>query len=278
MKCFALAAMLALAVPAAAQIEPAQVKVTASPNVLGYPVTTRLQNIEVTDRGVRATFDRCQSWPKVTPPGWDGPLIYTLHLFLNIGGEWWESGIIQFWACDQFSGGPIYQENQIARNWVYDARWGNMVGHQPVPGERIGFMVSAGNARGQDDHLVAERSNIVIVAMPSFASNPPFLWEEGFTFVTPPAPPTPPIAPPTTPPTPQPNVDALIAELRATQLAFTTFVSLEQVQHNNEMAAITAMSQNLDAHRAAVRSKYEAVVGSPVFKYLMTAVTTFVVT
>jgi hypothetical protein len=44
-----------------------------------------------------------------------------------------------------------------------------MVGHQPAPGERIGFMVSAGNARGQDDHLVAERSDIVEVLMPSAA-------------------------------------------------------------------------------------------------------------
>lgn len=200
----ALLVALVLTAPAAAQsqIAPAAVKVSNSPNVLAWPVTTHIARLELADAGVRVTFDKCKAWPDVTPPGWDGPLRFTLWLFLNIGGEWYASGIIQFWACDQSSGGAVYQDNQIARNWVYDARWSSMVGHQPRPGERIGFMVSAGNARGQDDHLVAERSDIVELLMPAAAATyPPFAAVE--RPITPPPVVTPPPAvpdPPALPP------------------------------------------------------------------------------
>lgn len=200
MKEWLFVAVLAIAAPAAAQsqIQPAAVKVAGSPNVLAWPVTTRIARLELADQGVRVTFDKCATWPDVTPPGWGGPLRFTLWLFENIGGEWYASGIIQFWACDQFNGGAVYQDNQIARNWVYDSRWSAMVGHQPAPGERIGFMVSAGNARGQDDHLVAERSDIVEVLMPSAAvayPPAPFAAVEG-VFVPPPIVPPPSISVP----------------------------------------------------------------------------------
>jgi hypothetical protein len=153
MKCLLLGAWCALllAAPAAAQpqIQPATVKIANSPNVLAWPVTSRISRIELADNGVRVTFDKCATWPDVTPPGWTGPLRFTLWLFENIGGEWYASGIIQFWGCDQYNGGPVYWNNQVAREWLYDNRWSSMVGHQPAPGERIGFMVSAGNARGR---------------------------------------------------------------------------------------------------------------------------------
>lgn len=194
---------LLFAAPASAQpiIQPAAVKVANSPNVLAWPVTTHITRLELADAGVRVTFDRCEVWPDVTPPGWDGPLRFTLWLVENIGGEWFASGIIQFWACDQFNGGAVYRDNQIARNWVYDARWSSMVGHQPRPGERIGFLVSAGNARGQDDHLVAERSDIVELLMPSAAAAyPPFAGVE--PVVAPPVVVTPPPVVPDPPPPP----------------------------------------------------------------------------
>ena len=35
----------------------------------------------------------------------------------------------------------------FASNWAYDARWGPMMGHRPVTGEQMGFLVTAGNAR-----------------------------------------------------------------------------------------------------------------------------------
>lgn len=232
--------VLLLAAPVAAQdaIDPATVKVVNSPNALTWPATTRIQRLETIDQGVRVTFDRCAAWPDVTPPGWGGPLRFTLWLFLNIGGEWYASGIIQFWGCDQASGGAIYQDNQVARNWVYDARWSAMGGHQPAPGERIGFMVSAGNARGQDDHLVAERSNIVEILMPrSAATYPPFAAEGGVI----PAPA--PLPTPAPMPAPIPSVD--LSGVYA-QLAMLT-------------VKVDALAQNVTEGRTENRTFFEAV-------------------
>lgn len=265
------AVLLLSSSPAAAQpqINPSAVRVVRSPNTLSWPVTARIQSIEVTEQGVRLTFDKCDQWPNVTPPGWGGPLRFTLHLFLNIGGEWWESGIIQYWACDQYSGGarrpgeaPIYADNQIAKNWVYDNSWGNMVGHQPAPGERIGFMVSAGNARGQDDHLARERSDIVELAMPSGPmSYPPFLATEGAAppppIPTPPPPPPPiPIPPPPPIPTPPP--------LPSTDLS--PALNLMTVQHAAVMAAIADVKKDLAEWRATVTSTWEK-YAKPILKW-----------
>ncbi len=182
--------LLLIAAPAVAQpqIVPADVHVVASPNALTWPVTAHISSIEANADGMRVLFDKCGAWPEVTPPGWAGPLIYTLWLFQHIGVEWVGSGIIQFWACGQANGGPIYQDNQIAKNWVYGSQWAPMTGIQPKPGERIAFMVSAGNARMQDDHAVDERSAIVEVAMPSGPGNVPFLAVEGPSGPPPPPP------------------------------------------------------------------------------------------
>ncbi len=189
MKALLLVLLFATSAAAQPQIVPADVHVVASPNALTWPVTAHISSIEANADGMRVLFDKCAAWPDVTPPGWDGPLRYTLWLFLNIGGEWYGSGIIQFWACGQANGGPIYQDNQIAKNWVYGSQWAPMTGIQPKPGERIAFMVSAGNARMQDDHAVDERSAIVEVAMPSVPGVVPFLAVEGAGAQPPPPPP-----------------------------------------------------------------------------------------
>ena len=126
------------------------------------------------------------SWPDVTPPGWDGPLEYTLGIAENIGGQWYASAAIQFWRGLPASGGNVAQDVstqkqcfafgygstcQIAKNWYYDGRWGNLAGYQPKTGELIGVFVVAGNVRGVTDGSqspVQERSNVVLVPMPDF--------------------------------------------------------------------------------------------------------------
>src|SRR4051812_1205234 len=232
------------------------VHVVNSPNTLAWPATTRLTSIEVTANGVRPVFDRCETWPDVTPPGWGGPLRFTLHLFLNIGGTWWESGIIQFWACDQYNGGPIYDDNQIARNWVYDTRWGDMVNHQPAPGELIGFMVSAGNARGQDDHGVAERSNIVAIRTPAAATTftTPFAWEEGAASPLP-GPPAP--APPA--PTPAAHEGVLVPLVQALAARVDQLYALEAEQSRADGEAHAVINTNVSDGRAENRSFFASV-------------------
>jgi len=150
-------------------IDPSVIQVVNSPNALVWPITTGLTKLELTDDGVNPVFSARNTWPDVTPPGWMGPLQFTLWLFMKMNGVWVGSGIIQYWRELVKSGGAVYKNDQIARNWVYDGRWGTMAGHQPALGETIGFMVSAGNARNQDNHVVEERSQIVTLQFPSSA-------------------------------------------------------------------------------------------------------------
>ncbi len=144
-------------------------------NIASWPDTTAITALAVTTAGIQVTFAKSSGldrWPDVTPPGWSGPLQYTLWLALSIDGQWDTSGIIQFWFGLPASGGDVTQNDQIALNWVYDSRWGPMEGHQPAVGELVGFFVVAGNERGVTDASqapVMERSNIVVIPFPAAA-------------------------------------------------------------------------------------------------------------
>jgi hypothetical protein len=105
----------------------------------------------------------------VTPPGWDGPLQYTLGLCEYIDGQWYGSAAIQYWYGLYSSGGNVALDDQIAVNWYYDGRWGELAGRQPATGEIVGLFVVAGNLRGVLDGSqspVMERSNVVLVPFP----------------------------------------------------------------------------------------------------------------
>lgn len=139
-----------------------------SPDVSGWQRTTHLDSIDVGI--VYPTFGKqlgAGRWPDVPFGNTGGSLQYTLWVFESHGGQWYASGIIQFWFGRTSGGNNISCNNEMARNWTYDGRWGPMAGYQPQPGEVIGFMVTAGNQRGTDDHLVAERSNIAFLKMPT---------------------------------------------------------------------------------------------------------------
>lgn len=154
-----------------------------------WPVTTLITSVTFRpgDDGVEIAFSKRDgpgSWPDVTPPGWDGPLEYTLGIAENINGQWHASAAIQFWRGLQSSGGNVASDPsskgqcskfgqasscQVAVNWYYDARWGALAGRQPATGEQIGIFVVAGNVRGVKDGSqspVQERSNVVLVKMP----------------------------------------------------------------------------------------------------------------
>ena len=102
-------------------------------------------------------------------PAWlDGPIQYTVWAGVRIGGVWHVSGIIQMWRERASTGAPILTNNNFARNWVYDSRWGAMNGYQPVAGEAMIFFLTAGNARGISGVTsVRERSNVVMVNLPA---------------------------------------------------------------------------------------------------------------
>jgi hypothetical protein len=162
-------------------------------NLADWPVTTLITDVEfqyMGQDGVHVEFskqDGAGSWPDVTPPGWTGPLEYTLGFVENIGGQWYGSAAVQFWRGLAASGGNVAEDTvsmgqcaafgmgstcQVAKNWYYDGRWGNLAGYQPSTGETIGVFVVAGNVRGVTDGSqspVQERSNVVLVQMPTVA-------------------------------------------------------------------------------------------------------------
>jgi hypothetical protein len=136
-------------------------------DIASWPITAALTRIDMSSAGLALDFTTKQSWPDVTPPGWDGPLEYTVWAVVNINGRWNTSGFIQMWRGRVSTGAPILSD--FATNWAYDSRWGPMAaGYHPHVGELMGFFVSAGNARGETGvSSRRERSNVVVVALPA---------------------------------------------------------------------------------------------------------------
>jgi hypothetical protein len=139
-------------------------------DIANWPITTTITELNIRPSGIAVEFSKKDGpgrWPDVTPPGWDGPLQYTLGMCLNIGSRWYCSAVVEYWHGLAESGGPPWE---YAMNWFYDpARWAPMTGHQPVPGEMIGFYVCGGDCRNNREGSLSparERTNVVLVPMP----------------------------------------------------------------------------------------------------------------
>jgi hypothetical protein len=153
-------------------IDGVNVNIYASPDPSSWPRTTTITSGDVFANFQFSKKDGGGRWPDVVPPGWAGPLQYTIWLFMRVNNQWCASGIVQAWyGRVNPSDISIACQNQIARNWVYGAQWGPMMRRQPRVGEEIGFMVTAGNQRFQNDRIVQERSNIVFCNMPNCGTN-----------------------------------------------------------------------------------------------------------
>ena len=137
------------------------------PDIASWPATGCITRLNMSSgSGLSFDFTTHGSWPDYTPPGWDGPVQYTVWAVMNIGGRWYGSGFIQMWRDRASTGGPILSE--FSRNWAYDSRWGPMAGYQPHAGEQWGFFLSAGNARGATTVTsLRERTNVVVVPLPA---------------------------------------------------------------------------------------------------------------
>ena len=137
-------------------------------DVAGWPITTAITSMDFGGNGVRVDFSKKDGggrWPDVVPPGWDGSLQYTLWMVVFIDGRWYTSGGAEYWYGLDRQGGP---PNEFAYNWYYSpAVWGPLANHQPANGERVGFFVTAGDARAKDVRTVNERSNVVALPFPS---------------------------------------------------------------------------------------------------------------
>lgn len=150
------------------QINMSAAQIYNSPTDLAsWTVSTAITSVAFGGDGISVQFSKKDGpgrWPDVTPPGWNGPLEYTLGMCLNIGGQWDCSAVIEAWNGLDPLGGP---PSQIGQNWFYDPlRWGPMTGHQPAPGETVGIFVCEGDCRNNSQGTsspLRERSNVVLV-------------------------------------------------------------------------------------------------------------------
>src|SRR5438045_953086 len=125
---FVIACLVAFAQPAAAQIDIGGLQILNSPDVREWTPTATITKVEFwRGAGIHLEFDKRASWPDVVPDGWNGPVQYTVWLLLKIDGRWYGSGIIECWRDRQSTDdADVTENNQIARNWLYDSRWGPM--------------------------------------------------------------------------------------------------------------------------------------------------------
>jgi hypothetical protein len=140
------------------------------PDIANWPITGAITNIQFAQgtTGLSFQFAQQNSWPDYTPPGWNGPLEYTVWAVVKISGRWDTAGFIQMWRGRPGTGAGIVVNNDFSRNWAYDSRWGPMAGYQPQVGEQIGFFLSAGDARGATTVTsLRERTNVVVVSLPA---------------------------------------------------------------------------------------------------------------
>ena len=184
-------------------------QVVNAPDVRQWPVTAALTQISFDGSMTSVAFTKKIGpgrWPDITPKGWDGPLQYTLWLFVKNGDQWVGSGFIQFWNGREGSGSPSDPDvpSVYHKNWFYAERWRPINGHGPIqPGEKIGLMVTSGNARDSGGPFgPSERSNVIVIAA----------TDRGvFDF-----PVDAPVPTPTPPPTPTPAAATLSPETKVT--------------------------------------------------------------
>jgi hypothetical protein len=156
-------------VPGRPTIDLATCKIVNAPDARNWDETAAITKVSFDCAVTRIEFSRQDGpnrWPDVTPTGWQGPLQYTIWLFLKINGQWVGSAFIQMWHGRDGSGSPADPDvpSVYHAHWYYGTRWSPMQEHGAIrPGELIGFMVTAGNARDSAGPFVQERSNLVAV-------------------------------------------------------------------------------------------------------------------
>lgn len=193
--------------------------VGGSPDVRDWPATATITKVSCGITGITVHFDKQAEWPDAHVPGWGGPgdpgtIQYTLWLFVFRDG-WQGAGTVEFWRGRESSGG--YPQSSLAahlsENWCKDGGWPQTI----QPGEPIGLMVTAGDQRKKDVHVVAQRSQVVCVPVQDVGT-----WT--FASAPPPADPPPSDPPPVDPPVP-PSVPDYSARFDALETKLATLTA-----------------------------------------------------
>lgn len=143
-----------------------------SPDVRGWPITTAITGYWIppanagdgSHSDIRFSKRGFGGWPFLEGPE-GGPIQYTLWVGCLIAGRWHFSGnilCISQHADDNYCPtGPTLRLGQLPDNWYYYAG-SPLADYQPIPGEMVAWLVTAGVQRRRDDHVVAERSNVIL--------------------------------------------------------------------------------------------------------------------
>jgi len=249
MKAFLVFALVvSLATPAAAQIRSDDldlhtVIIHRSPPVADWPVTVGITRVDMDPQGgVALTFDRA------VPERWkffSNPEVASDNFQFTV----WAcvqrrhcAGFVQMWQGRSMTNHSLPPILSDSVNWWGDVRhlWDEMSDYRPQAGDAIGFLVTAGNGRLTSGvSSVAERSNVVVMALPAGDSGH-FTFDGAVVA---------PVPVPTPTPTPQPTP----APLPTTDLA----PILSQLQQC--IADVRATNQNVSDGRVENQAFYTAV-------------------
>lgn len=242
-----------------------------SPEVSRFAQTVTITGLRMDPRG-GIDLQYAQPLPKrwnCRPAGWDGDIQYTVWAFALVDGEWVGAGFVQMWEGRSTTDGSVPPILAGYLNWWGDPRrlWSNFSYYVPKPGDQVGFMVSACNARltGEVTGL-AERSNIVLVTLPPNDTG-------SFTFNAPPPPvpaPTPapspqPLPTPTPSPNPPPAVDLSAILTRLAQLE-----SLTSDQHVRILDKLDSMDGKWESRWKAVAKWATGPTAAAIITWLVT--------
>ncbi len=148
-------------------------KIVNAPDVTGWKMGAAVTHVSFDGATSRIAFtkqDGADRWPDVRPPNFqEGDSVqYTWWLFREVNGQFVGSAFVEMWHGRDGSGRADDPDvpSLYHAHWSYDQRWSPLNTLGPIkPGERIGMMVTSGDARdSKGPYSVQERSNIVTFA------------------------------------------------------------------------------------------------------------------
>jgi hypothetical protein len=152
--------------------------VVASPDcppVAGLAIRSSIAVITLTHaaEGYAMNFPGRDTWPGVTPPGWEGPINHTLWMGLHINGVWSVLPVKEG-LHDYLTLGPILAPGQVPQNLTYYAQ-PPMLGYQPRAGELVGFFCTTGDTRRMNLQPPSGAGRTNVVTVPFQAGT--FTWD-----------------------------------------------------------------------------------------------------
>jgi hypothetical protein len=150
--------------------------VGGSPNISNWAVTSQLTSLELGGGAIKIDHTRRCSWPGVDMGG--AIQEATIWIFQKINGQWYGTGGERLRPCQNEK--QLGRPSEIWSGWFYNDSWAPFPGRVPAVGQPIGFMITAGSTRADNNAPVHERTGIKFISWPGDGGGryPGWLWEE----------------------------------------------------------------------------------------------------